>query len=237
MEAALRPAEATELESFSPLDGEAHRRGADHLAGPGAVRRRRRRERPAVLGAAAARRPRPLHAPRRAGDHRPARRARRAARARAGQAAQRVVRDGAAARRSTRSTGSPTPGPRSSPTSASRCRSSSSRSAHRFFYEPLGVVGVIAPWNYPWSIPFGEVAIALMAGNGVVLKPASLTPLIGAAHPGGVRARRAARGARPHGPRRRRGRAGAGRVERGEDLLHRLGRGRPRRGHRAAPSG
>ena len=48
-----------------------------------------------------------------------------------------------------------------------------------FSYEPLGVVGVIAPWNYPWSIPFGEVAIALMAGNGVVLKPASLTPLIG----------------------------------------------------------
>jgi acyl-CoA reductase-like NAD-dependent aldehyde dehydrogenase len=46
-------------------------------------------------------------------------------------------------------------------------------------YEPIGVVGVIAPWNYPWSIPFGEVAIALMSGNGVVLKPASLTPLIG----------------------------------------------------------
>jgi len=49
----------------------------------------------------------------------------------------------------------------------------------RFTYEPLGVVGVIAPWNYPWSIPFGETAVALMAGNGVVLKPASLTPLIG----------------------------------------------------------
>jgi succinate-semialdehyde dehydrogenase/glutarate-semialdehyde dehydrogenase len=49
----------------------------------------------------------------------------------------------------------------------------------KFLYEPIGVVGVIAPWNYPWSIPFGEVAIALMAGNGVVLKPASLTPLIG----------------------------------------------------------
>jgi succinate-semialdehyde dehydrogenase/glutarate-semialdehyde dehydrogenase len=48
-----------------------------------------------------------------------------------------------------------------------------------FAYEPLGVVGVISPWNYPWSIPFGEVAMALMAGNGVVLKPASLTPLIG----------------------------------------------------------
>jgi succinate-semialdehyde dehydrogenase/glutarate-semialdehyde dehydrogenase len=41
----------------------------------------------------------------------------------------------------------------------------------KFTYEPIGVVGVIAPWNYPWSIPFGEVAIALMAGNGVVLKP------------------------------------------------------------------
>jgi succinate-semialdehyde dehydrogenase/glutarate-semialdehyde dehydrogenase len=51
------------------------------------------------------------------------------------------------------------------------------RAKHAF--EPLGVVGVIAPWNYPWSIPFGEVAIALMCGNGVVLKPASLTPLIG----------------------------------------------------------
>ncbi len=48
-----------------------------------------------------------------------------------------------------------------------------------FSYEPLGVVGVIAPWNYPWSIPFGEVAMALIAGNGVVLKPASLTPLLG----------------------------------------------------------
>src|SRR6201997_4587324 len=48
-----------------------------------------------------------------------------------------------------------------------------------FTYEPLGVIGVISPWNYPWSIPFGEVALALMAGHGVVLKPASLTPLIG----------------------------------------------------------
>lgn len=49
----------------------------------------------------------------------------------------------------------------------------------KFTYEPHGVVAVIAPWNYPWSIPFDEVAMALMAGNGVVLKPASLTPLLG----------------------------------------------------------
>ena len=46
-------------------------------------------------------------------------------------------------------------------------------------YEPLGVVGVIAPWSQPWSVAFAQVAIALMCGNGVVLKPASLTPLIG----------------------------------------------------------
>ena len=78
-----------------------------------------------------------------------------------------------------------------------------------------------------------------MAGNGVVLKPASLTPLIGAAHPGGVRARGRARGARAHRARRRRGGPGAGRVERRQDLLHRLGRGRPRRGRgvRAAHEG
>jgi len=49
----------------------------------------------------------------------------------------------------------------------------------KFTYQPLGVVGVIAPWNYPWSIPFDEVAMALMAGNAVVLKPASLTPICG----------------------------------------------------------
>src|SRR3954452_821687 len=51
----------------------------------------------------------------------------------------------------------------------------------RLTYEPIRVVAVIAPWNYPWSIPFGQVAIALMAGNGVFLKPASLTPLFGEA--------------------------------------------------------
>jgi acyl-CoA reductase-like NAD-dependent aldehyde dehydrogenase len=46
-------------------------------------------------------------------------------------------------------------------------------------YEPVGVVGVIAPWNHPWSVPLGEAAVALMAGNGVVLKPAEQTCLIG----------------------------------------------------------
>ena len=45
-------------------------------------------------------------------------------------------------------------------------------------YRPRGVVLIIAPWNFPLSIPGGETVMSLMAGNGVLLKPASLTPLI-----------------------------------------------------------
>ena len=93
---------------------------------------------------------------------------------------------------------------------------------------------MIAPWNYPWSIPFGEVAIALMAGNGVVLKPASLTPLLGEA----IR-RVFEKGGLPEGLVRVVHGGGAvgdalAKLERRQDLLHRLGRGRPqgRRGLR-----
>jgi succinate-semialdehyde dehydrogenase/glutarate-semialdehyde dehydrogenase len=49
----------------------------------------------------------------------------------------------------------------------------------RIVYRPLGVIGVISPWNFPWAIPLGEAVMALMAGNGVVLKPSELTPLVG----------------------------------------------------------
>lgn len=45
-------------------------------------------------------------------------------------------------------------------------------------YEPLGVVGIISPWNYPLAIPATEIAFALMSGNAVVLKPSEHTPLI-----------------------------------------------------------
>ncbi len=45
---------------------------------------------------------------------------------------------------------------------------------------PVGVVGIIAPWNYPLGIPATQAATALFAGNAVVLKPSELTPLIGA---------------------------------------------------------
>ncbi len=43
-------------------------------------------------------------------------------------------------------------------------------------YEPFGVVGAITPWNVPFAIPFGVVATAIAAGNGVVLKPSEHTP-------------------------------------------------------------
>lgn len=48
-------------------------------------------------------------------------------------------------------------------------------------HEPLGVVGIVSPWNYPLSIPFGEIVMGLMAGNAIVLKVASATPLVGQA--------------------------------------------------------
>jgi len=45
------------------------------------------------------------------------------------------------------------------------------------FYEPLGVVGIIVPWNFPMPIAGWGLGPALAAGNTVVLKPATLTPL------------------------------------------------------------
>jgi acyl-CoA reductase-like NAD-dependent aldehyde dehydrogenase len=45
-------------------------------------------------------------------------------------------------------------------------------------YHPLGVVGVIGPWNYPLFTPMGSISYALAAGNAVVWKPSELTPLL-----------------------------------------------------------
>ncbi len=44
--------------------------------------------------------------------------------------------------------------------------------------EPHGVIGIISPWNYPFSIPATETLAALVAGNAVVLKPSEFTPLV-----------------------------------------------------------
>jgi len=47
-------------------------------------------------------------------------------------------------------------------------------------YQPLGVIGVIGPWNYPVFTPMGSIAYALAAGNAVVFKPSEFTPAVGA---------------------------------------------------------
>ncbi len=47
-------------------------------------------------------------------------------------------------------------------------------------FEPLGVVAIVSPWNYPFAIPMAQIIPALLAGNAVVLKPSELTPSTGA---------------------------------------------------------
>ena len=47
----------------------------------------------------------------------------------------------------------------------------------RLLRQPYGVVGIISPWNYPFSIPASEAMAALVMGNAVVLKPSDFTPL------------------------------------------------------------
>ncbi len=49
----------------------------------------------------------------------------------------------------------------------------------RVHHRPRGVVGIIAPWNYPFTLSIGDALPALVAGNGVVLKPDAQTPLSG----------------------------------------------------------
>jgi acyl-CoA reductase-like NAD-dependent aldehyde dehydrogenase len=44
-------------------------------------------------------------------------------------------------------------------------------------YKPLGLIGVIGPWNYPLTNSFGDCIPALAAGNSVILKPSEITPL------------------------------------------------------------
>lgn len=45
----------------------------------------------------------------------------------------------------------------------------------RLYWEPLGVLAIISPWNYPLLLPFGELIPALLAGNAVILKPSEFT--------------------------------------------------------------
>src|SRR5438876_3525346 len=50
--------------------------------------------------------------------------------------------------------------------------------AGRILREPYGVIGIISPWNYPFSIPAVEALAALITGNAVVVKPSELTSLV-----------------------------------------------------------
>ncbi|WP_374056467.1 aldehyde dehydrogenase family protein [Rossellomorea sp. FM04394] len=50
---------------------------------------------------------------------------------------------------------------------------------NRVYREPLGVVGVISPWNFPFHLAVRSIATALATGNGVVVKPATHTPVTG----------------------------------------------------------
>ena len=50
------------------------------------------------------------------------------------------------------------------------------RSARRVVREPIGVVGAITPWNFPFMLNLSKLAPALAAGNTIVLKPAPDTP-------------------------------------------------------------
>lgn len=45
--------------------------------------------------------------------------------------------------------------------------------------EPIGVIGIIKPWNYPLELPFWSIAPALLAGNTIIFKPSELTPFVG----------------------------------------------------------
>ena len=106
------------------------------------------------------------------------------------------------------------------------------------FKEPLGVVGVIVPWNFPMPIAGWGFAPALAAGNTVVLKPAEITPLtairlgelaLEAGLPEDVFTVLPGKGSVV-------GERFVGAPARTQDLFHRLHRGRARASWRAPPS-
>lgn len=49
---------------------------------------------------------------------------------------------------------------------------------NELFYDPLGVVGVIGPWNFPMAIPTGMMSAAVVTGNTVLWKPSRQTPIV-----------------------------------------------------------
>ena len=98
-------------------------------------------------------------------------------------------------------------------------------------YEPLGVVSILTPWNFPHTLNVMKVCAALAAGNTVVLKPSPLAPLAGSgAGPNHRRAHRysAGCGQRRHADRHRIQQAADRRPADRHGQLHRELGGRPR---------
>ena len=96
--------------------------------------------------------------------------------------------------------------------------------ASRLEYQPLGVVGVIGPWNYPVFTPMGSIVYALAAGNAVVFKPSELTPAVGGWLVSSLAEVVPEQPVLQTGDRRRRDRPGAGAERRQQDRVHRIGR-------------
>ena len=93
-------------------------------------------------------------------------------------------------------------------------------------YRPVGLVGVIGPWNYPLTNSFGDCIPAMAAGNAVILKPAEPTPLTSLLLAEGMREVGLPEGIYQVAPGQRLGdRPGADRPRR-HDHVHRLDRDR-----------
>ena len=93
-------------------------------------------------------------------------------------------------------------------------------------YRPLGVIGVIGPWNYPVFTPMGSIAYALAAGNAVVFKPQRVHARRRRVAGRDLRRGRARAPGAPGGHRPRRDRRGAVPLRRRQGRVHRLDRHR-----------
>ena len=102
-------------------------------------------------------------------------------------------------------------------------------------HRPLGLIGVIGPWNYPLTNSFGDCIPALMAGNSVILKPSEVTPLTSLLMAEGLRECGLPEDVLQIATGRGRDRRGADRAG-GHDHVHRLhqDRAQGRRSRRAA---
>ena len=103
-------------------------------------------------------------------------------------------------------------------------------------YRPLGLIGVIGPWNYPLTNSFGDCIPALVAGNSVILKPSEITPLTSLLMAEGLRECGLPEDVLQIATGRGGDRRGAGRA-RGHDHVHRLHAHRAARSPRRPPGG